>query len=86
MGHAVDTVGGTSSTSLAEWPGAVVEAVAPESLPIVRTPHYGRWLAVGVVLILLAQFDYKNVLERWNLGCEAVATSELNPPGLPRTQ
>ncbi|WP_237341939.1 amino acid ABC transporter permease [Williamsia soli] len=27
-----------------------------EDLPIVRTPHYGRWLGVVVVLILLSQF------------------------------
>jgi hypothetical protein len=25
------------------------------------------------------------VLKRWNLSNEAVATSQVNPPGLPRT-
>jgi polar amino acid transport system substrate-binding protein len=28
---------------------------------------------------------YQQVLDRWNLASESVATSELNPPGLPKT-
>ena len=28
---------------------------------------------------------YQQVLDRWNLASEAVATSEINPPGLPKT-
>jgi len=28
---------------------------------------------------------YAEVLARWNLPSEAVPTSEINPPGLPRT-
>jgi polar amino acid transport system substrate-binding protein len=28
---------------------------------------------------------YQQVLDRWNLGSEAVTSSELNPPGLPKT-
>jgi polar amino acid transport system substrate-binding protein len=28
---------------------------------------------------------YQQVLDRWNLGSEAVTTSEVNPPGLPKT-
>jgi polar amino acid transport system substrate-binding protein len=28
---------------------------------------------------------YQQVIDRWNLGSEAVATSEINPPGLPKT-
>ena len=28
---------------------------------------------------------YQQVLDRWNLASEAVATSEVNPPGLPKT-
>nr|WP_040509941.1 amino acid ABC transporter permease [Gordonia soli] len=32
-------------------------AAAPlEDLPIVRAPHYGRWLGVAVVVVLVAQF------------------------------
>lgn len=27
---------------------------------------------------------YAEVLDRWKLGNEAVSTSEVNPPGLPR--
>ena len=28
---------------------------------------------------------YQQVLDRWNLASEAVTTSEVNPPGLPKT-
>ncbi|RKH79299.1 ABC transporter substrate-binding protein, partial [Corallococcus praedator] len=28
---------------------------------------------------------YQQVIDRWNLGSEAVASSEINPPGLPKT-
>ena len=28
---------------------------------------------------------YEQVLKRWNLASEAVKTSEINPPGLPKT-
>lgn len=33
---------------------------------------------------LIATGEYEQVLERWNLQGEAVETSEINPPGLPR--
>jgi polar amino acid transport system substrate-binding protein len=33
---------------------------------------------------VIANGQYAEVLDRWNLASEAVATSEVNPPGLPR--
>ncbi|MGH8966464.1 MAG: ABC transporter substrate-binding protein, partial [Actinomycetes bacterium] len=33
---------------------------------------------------VIANGQYGEVLDRWNLAGEAVATSEVNPPGLPR--
>lgn len=35
---------------------------------------------------VIANGQYAEVLDRWNLAGEAVATSEVNPPGLPRKQ
>lgn len=35
---------------------------------------------------VIANGRYAEVLDRWNLAGEAVATSEVNPPGLPRKQ
>jgi len=34
---------------------------------------------------LIKNGEYARVLQRWNLNNEAVATSRINPPGLPRT-
>jgi polar amino acid transport system substrate-binding protein len=48
----------------------------------------GRDLAPAVTAALNHAFDdgtYAQVLERWGLQDEAIATSETNPPGLPKT-
>ena len=35
--------------------------------------------------VVIKNGKYAEVLERWGLSSEAVPTSEINPPGLPRT-
>jgi polar amino acid transport system substrate-binding protein len=39
----------------------------------------------GAINALIKSGEYGQVLKRWNLSNEAVATSQVNPPGLPRT-
>jgi len=39
----------------------------------------------GALNALIKSGEYGQVLKRWNLSNEAVATSQVNPPGLPRT-
>ncbi len=38
----------------------------------------------GAVDKLIATGDYQKILQRWNLTNEAVTSSEINPPGLPK--
>ncbi|WP_395242541.1 transporter substrate-binding domain-containing protein [Agromyces sp. MMS24-K17] len=59
----------------------------PETAPIAAGTAKGNGLIEPVQLVLQSIIDdgtYAEVLERWALTSEAVETSEINPPGLPR--
>lgn len=64
-------------------PGEVVEA------EVGATTKKGSGLAAPVAAALNHAIEtgtYQQVLDRWGVGSEAVTTSQINPPGIPRQQ
>lgn len=61
----------------------------PETAPIAAGTAKGNGLIEPVQLVLQSIIDdgtYEEVLERWALTSEAVDASEINPPGLPKSE
>lgn len=61
----------------------------PETAPIAAGTAKGNGLIEPVQLVLQSIIDdgtYAEVLERWALTTEALETSEVNPPGLPKSE
>lgn len=61
----------------------------PETAPIAAGTAKGNGLIEPVQLVLQSIIDdgtYTEVLERWALTTEAVEESEINPPGLPKSE
>ncbi len=61
----------------------------PETAPIAAGTAKGNGLIEPVQLVLQSIIDdgtYDEVLQRWGLTSEAVDASEVNPPGLPKTE
>ena len=61
----------------------------PETAPIAAGTAKGNGLIEPVQLVLQSIIDdgtYAEVLERWALTTEAVEASEINPPGLPKSE
>lgn len=61
----------------------------PETAPIAAGTAKGNGLIEPVQLVLQSIIDdgtYDEVLERWALTTEAVDVSEINPPGLPKSE
>ncbi|MGI9823730.1 ABC transporter substrate-binding protein [Agromyces sp. Marseille-Q5079] len=61
----------------------------PETAPIAAGTAKGNGLIEPVQLVLQSIIDdgtYDEVLERWALTTEAIDASEINPPGLPKSE
>lgn len=61
----------------------------PETAPIAAGTAKGNGLIEPVQLVLQSIIDdgtYQEVLDRWALTSEAVDESEINPPGLPKSE
>jgi len=61
----------------------------PETAPIAAGTAKGNGLIEPVQLVLQSIIDdgsYDEVLDRWALTSEAVDESEVNPPGLPKSE
>ncbi|HEU0181261.1 MAG TPA: ABC transporter substrate-binding protein [Agromyces mariniharenae] len=61
----------------------------PETAPIAAGTAKGNGLIEPVQLVLQSIIDdgtYAEVLDRWALTTEAVDASEINPPGLPKSE
>jgi polar amino acid transport system substrate-binding protein len=60
----------------------------PLTAEIAVTTRRGSGLADAVTAAINAQIangNYKKLLDRWNLGSEAIAESRTDPPGLPKS-
>ncbi|NML30408.1 ABC transporter substrate-binding protein [Paraburkholderia antibiotica] len=60
----------------------------PRTAELAVTTRKGSGLAAPVTIALndlIGKGQYRSVLERWNLGSEAIDQSATNPPGLPKT-
>lgn len=60
----------------------------PETAPIAVATKKGNNLITPVHTVLneaIADGSYNEVLDRWGAGSEAITESEINPPGLPKT-
>ncbi|MFM0305657.1 ABC transporter substrate-binding protein [Paraburkholderia sediminicola] len=60
----------------------------PINADVAVTTRKGSGLAAPVTLLLndlIRSGKYSQVLDRWNLGSEAVDQAKTNPPGLPKT-
>jgi polar amino acid transport system substrate-binding protein len=60
----------------------------PRTAEVAITTRRGSGLAAPVTQLLndlIADGKYHQVLERWNLGSEAIEHAATNPPGLPRS-
>ncbi|MEK6348122.1 MAG: ABC transporter substrate-binding protein [Burkholderia sp.] len=60
----------------------------PITAEVAITTRKGSGLAAPVTLLLndlIKDGKYKQVLDRWNLGSEAIDTARTNPPGLPKS-
>jgi len=61
----------------------------PETAPIAAATAKGNGLIESVNIALNAAIEggqYASVLERWGLTSEALDSSEINPPGLPKSE
>jgi polar amino acid transport system substrate-binding protein len=61
----------------------------PETAPIAAATAKGNGLIESVNIALNAAIEggqYGEVLERWGLTSESLETSEINPPGLPKSE
>lgn len=66
----------------------LVDGGWPLKASIAATTKKGNGLAAAAqagLNHLIADGSYAKILDRWGLGSEAVKTSELNPPGLPKS-
>lgn len=60
----------------------------PITAEVAITTRKGSGLAAPLTLLLndlIKSGKYRQVLDRWNLGSEAIDTSRTNPPGLPKS-
>jgi polar amino acid transport system substrate-binding protein len=60
----------------------------PRTADIAATTRKGSGFAGPVTQVINGLIDsgaYRKVLERWNLGSEAIDRAQTNPPGLPKT-
>ncbi|UWX73661.1 ABC transporter substrate-binding protein [Burkholderia gladioli] len=60
----------------------------PLTAEVAVTTRKGSGLAAPITLLLndlIKNGKYRQVLERWNLGAEAIDAARTNPPGLPKS-
>ncbi|OLL31573.1 ABC transporter substrate-binding protein [Burkholderia sp. SRS-W-2-2016] len=60
----------------------------PRTAEVAVTTRKGSGLAAPVTIALndlIGNGQYRSVLERWNLGSEAIEKAATNPPGLPKS-
>ncbi|WP_399093108.1 ABC transporter substrate-binding protein [Streptomyces sp. BBFR2] len=78
----VETAGRTRSAGQFSGGGDTVQG------KIAATTKKGSGLVgayAAALRAVMADGTYRTVLDRWGLGAEALTTSQINPPGLPRT-
>ncbi|MGW1836625.1 ABC transporter substrate-binding protein [Streptomyces sp. NPDC002067] len=78
----VETAGRTRSVGQFSGGGDTVQG------KIAATTKKGSGLVgayAAALRAVMADGTYRTVLDRWGLGAEALTTSQINPPGLPRT-
>lgn len=78
----VETAGRTRSVGRFSGGGDTVQG------KIAATTKKGSGLVgayAAALRAVMADGTYRTVLDRWGLGAEALTTSQINPPGLPRT-
>ncbi|GAA3197867.1 ABC transporter substrate-binding protein [Streptomyces ramulosus] len=78
----VNTAGRTQSIGRFSGGGDAVQG------KIAATTKKGSGLVgayAAALRAVIADGSYRTVLDRWGLGAEALTTSQINPPGLPRT-
>lgn len=78
----VNTAGRTQSIGRFSGGGDVVRGTIAATTKKGSGPVGAYAAALRAVI---ADGSYRAVLDRWGLGAEALTTSQINPPGLPRT-
>ncbi|MEU3712245.1 ABC transporter substrate-binding protein [Streptomyces catenulae] len=82
VAYHVNTAGQTESVGRFSGGGDAVQG------KIAATTKKGGGLVgayAAALRAVIADGSYRTVLDRWGLGAEALTTSQINPPGLPRT-